>query len=203
MKRRCCSLLLVLAVFAILILAVVTADSGVAAVAETGGAGGHPPAQRPARQDPDGTINGAQNPELISDRTAYILLFRLMAGRRTEEERVSMRFYLRQQQPNFSDHDVESLLAAADEFMERAGALYRQAKEFKDQYWPDPPPEVMERLRDLQLQKELAADEIISSLPARLSDDGLQKTRWHVRAWRLTDDPAAAHSDAAPSYSRA
>ena len=130
--------------------------------------------QREHRPDPPGTINGAVNPELIPDRTAYILLLRLLAGRHTEEEKISMKYYLRRDRPNLTDEDINALLVAADEFVARVGVLDRKAKEIKDRYWPNPPAHVMETLRQMQSQKELIADQVISSLSGRLSRGGLR-----------------------------
>lgn len=43
--------------------------------------------------DPPGTINGAINPELVPDRIAYTLLFRLISNRQTDEEKGRIRAY--------------------------------------------------------------------------------------------------------------
>jgi hypothetical protein len=54
------------------------------------------PVETKSQEDPAGTINGATNPELIPDRTAYILLFRLISNRQTDQEKGRALAYMRQ-----------------------------------------------------------------------------------------------------------
>lgn len=179
MKRKTVFTFLVAAAFVVVGLATGKTSDISRHAAKSVPAGGKQLKQREQRPDPPGTINGAVNPELIPDRTAYVLLLRFLAGRHTEEEKISMKYYLRRDRPNLSDEDIDSLLVAADEFVARVSVLDRQAKEIKDRHWPNPPAHVMATLRQMQSQKELIADQVISSLPGRLSDRG----RSHVRAF--------------------
>jgi hypothetical protein len=180
MKRKTVFSFLVAAAVVVVSLATGNTSESSRHAAKSVSAGGEKLKQREHRPDPPGTVNGAVNPELIPDRTAYVLLLRLLAGRHTEEEKISMKYYLRRDRPNMTDDDIDALLVAADEFVARAGVLDRQAKEIKDRHWPNPPAHVMETLRQMQSQKELIADQVISSLPGRLSGSGLRDVRAFV-----------------------
>src|SRR5207244_821799 len=63
-----------------------------------------------ARQRPE-IIDGAANPELIPDRVAYSLLFRLIANRKTAEEKSHIRAYIRQ--IGLADSDITQLSMTA------------------------------------------------------------------------------------------
>src|SRR6267142_1177356 len=85
---------------------------------------------KPREQDPENIIDGAQNPEKISDRLAYTLLFRFLAGRTTEAQKNSARSYLRmvfgcdtcpdksmtKEQRAAAHANIEKLLAVAEDF---------------------------------------------------------------------------------------
>ena len=144
--------------------------------------------------DPPGAINGAKNPELIPTHVAYSTMFRMLSNRRTAAERNSIRTYVRQiiglgkqnqchgcrPSTGVSDTDLDALLAAAEEFHQRVSVLDAQAKEIKDQTWPNPSPEVMARLTALQQEKEEIIAQIAASLPRRLSAGGVERVLRHV-----------------------
>jgi acetylornithine deacetylase/succinyl-diaminopimelate desuccinylase-like protein len=144
--------------------------------------------QQPA--DPPGTIDGAKNPELIPDSVAYTMLFRVVGGRQTEEERNSIRSYLRQAgfgcractgTPTAAEEaEINAVIAIADEFWQRMDVLDNQVKEIKDRTWPNPGPEVMTQLGQLQRQNEAITAEIIGSLPRRLGPASMEKLRHHI-----------------------
>lgn len=149
--------------------------------------------QSAARQehvDPPGTINGALNPELISDKVAYSMLFRLVADRPTQEEQNSIRSYLRQAglgcqtcgatPTGAEEAEIEAIIAAAEEFHRRVSLLDNQADEIKNRTWPNPSAEVMMQLRQLDAQYEAIVTETIASLPARLGASGIRKLQRHV-----------------------
>lgn len=147
-----------------------------------------------APQEPRGTIDGARNPELIPDHVAYLLMFRFIAGGQTAGTRERIEPYIRQiglgdqecsscpRRRNFEDRDadINALLAAADEFQQRVGALDNQVIEIKRRNWPNPSPEVMAQLTRLQRQKEAIVMEIMASLPGRLSAEGMDRLRVHI-----------------------
>lgn len=78
-------------------------------------------------QQPSRIIDGAVHPELISDRVAYSLMFRLIANRRTPEEKGRIRAYLRH--IGLGDADIDGLIAAAEEFHQGVNPLDGQAKQ--------------------------------------------------------------------------
>ncbi len=117
----------------------------------------------PQQQDPAGTVNGAEHPELIPDNAAYMMLFRLLSNRQSEVEKNSIRAYIRQMglgkqwkcddcppSVGVGDADIEALLATADEFNRRVSILDAQAAEIKNAMRSDPTPEAIAQLRQLQ-----------------------------------------------------
>lgn len=147
--------------------------------------------QQPPADEP-GMVDGAKHPELIPDRVAYSLLFRVISGRRDAQAKARIRSYIRQFgtgvkgcaesdcSKRMGDSDVDALLAAADEFQQRVGALDQQAGEIKKNHWATRTPETMAQLAQLQRQKDAILAEIIASLPRRLSAGGLNRLRAHV-----------------------
>ncbi len=129
---------------------------------------------RPQVQDPPGTINGSQHPELISDRAAYTILFLVLANRSTTEEQIKARAYLSRFDPALSEADIVQLLSAADEYQKRVSVFNKEAKLIKDMSWPNPDPGVFVSLQQLQAQKNALVDEVRKSLYLRISASGLQ-----------------------------
>ena len=136
-----------------------------------------------ASQVPVGVISGADNPQLIPDRVAYTMLFRLIANRQTEEEKNRIRAYIRQAglgkqscekypSTGIGDADIDGLVAAAEEFQRRVGVLDLQAKEIRNNNKNSPSAEAVSHLKQLQEQKEKITDEIIASLGKYLSAEG-------------------------------
>lgn len=144
--------------------------------------------------DQSGVVDGGNNPELIPDQVAYLLLFRFIAGRNTDAERNRIRDYLRfaglgcqtcdaqalSTSTATNDAEIDALIAAAEEFQQRVSMLDRQAKEIKDHNWPNPSSAVMAQLTALQQQKENLVTEIVASLPTRLGASGMEKLRRHI-----------------------
>lgn len=123
--------------------------------------------------DPPGTIEGRRNPELISDRAAYTVLFLVLANRKTPQEAASARAYLTRFDAGLSDSDLASLISAATEYRQRVSVFDGQVKVIKDSNWPRPSPAVFVKLRGLQAAKEALIQEIASSLRHRLSSHGM------------------------------
>lgn len=80
--------------------------------------------------DMPGTIDGAKNPELIPDHVAYSPLFKFLCGRKSETEKNFARTYI----AHMDLANPERLLAVADEYERKVGALDRQAKQTKKVY---------------------------------------------------------------------
>lgn len=155
------------------------------------------PAVNPQQDLPDepGVINGAKNPQLIPDQVAYSLLFRLVSGAQNAEAKMRVRSYVKQMVGECSncpgeeatkdknkrkEQDTNAFVTTAYEFQQRVSVLDQQAIEIKKLNWPNPSPEVMARLSQLQRQKEVIVAELMASLPKRLSASGANKLRSHV-----------------------
>jgi hypothetical protein len=167
-------------------------DGAVKAAAPHDSARPAPPARRAVEPDKPGTINGAQAPDLIPDRTAYLMLFRLLAGRNSEVEKNRAKAYIRQiygctkcsklsdKEQEEIDSNLEGLLAAVEEFDREVKVLDQQAKAIKDQSWPNPSSSVMAELTRLQAEKEKLIDKTVTSLSKRLTLGGRAKLKQHI-----------------------
>lgn len=137
-------------------------------------------------------INGEITPEKIPEHEAYIILFRFIARRETEEEKNRIKSYLAQalgcnkcEGPNPSEQaDIDTLIAAAAEFDQQVSVLDMQAGIVLEKYHPDHLPLTpvdKEFLGRLQRQKEDIADKVADSLKTRLSSEGLKNLRNHIK----------------------
>lgn len=141
-----------------------------------------------------GTIDGAVHPENIPDHVAYSLLFQLIAGRQTEVEKRRIKSYIRQM--GLGDADGNALIVAAEEYRVRIAMLSQQASGVLMRYHPVHPPlsaQDRNQLKQLDRQRDFVVNDIVASLPHRLSTDGLVKLRHHInervkRKTRITQD---------------
>jgi acetylornithine deacetylase/succinyl-diaminopimelate desuccinylase-like protein len=183
----------------VLLLTIIVVTSGVAIGTSSKvntKAVGAPPATSTAaalqeEQDPPGIVNGAHNPDLIPDRVAYSLIFRLISEHQGEAEKENIRAYIRHLGlgkqgckkcllPS-EEADVDALIAAANEFKQRVGTLDTQAGELRSRHRENLPPTVKGQLTQLQRRKDAIVAEIVASLPKRLSANGHQRLRERVR----------------------
>jgi hypothetical protein len=72
------------------------------------------------------------------------------------------------------------LLALVREFEQGVEPLDQRATQLKDAHWPNPSPDVMLQLTELQRQKEALLDQLIITVPQRLQPAGAQRVRAHV-----------------------
>lgn len=135
--------------------------------------------------------SGADVSQTIPDRTAYNLLFRLIANRKTEEEKRRIRSYIRQMglgtpcrgdksSDGTNDADIDAVIAAAEEFRQQVTVLDRQAKRAKDLKQTASQSEAIEQLTQLQRRKEAMVDRIVMSLQNRLTVAGAEKLHRHI-----------------------
>lgn len=137
------------------------------------------------------SINKNKNPETISDIVAFSLFFRFIAGNQDAEAKKRIRSYVKQiglgkckacsieaNKDRGTEQDLNALISAADEFQRRVSILDSQAVEIKSNNQPNP--QVTVQLKQLQIQKEAIVAEIVSSLPYKLTNTGLDKVRQHV-----------------------
>lgn len=153
-------------------------------------------AQTTQQQNQTGIIDGATHPELVPDRVAYSLLFRLISNRQTDEQKARIRGYIRQMGlgrqrcrncPSVSgtndaddDTDIDAMVTVAEEFQQRVSMLDQQAKALKEQNKLTRIPNLMAQLTHLQQQKDAIVDGLMNSLPSRLSANGAEKVRQHI-----------------------
>ena len=139
--------------------------------------------------------NNPTNPDTIPDRLAFTILFRFLANPMNspdENVRRQSKLYLKQArlgrrncnscsaEPT-DEADVNVLFAAATEFQERVDVLDRQAVQLKRQNRTNPNPAITAQLTMLQQQKEAIVDNIVASLPARLSNHAKQELQRFIR----------------------
>lgn len=139
------------------------------------------PQSAQSKVDKPGTIDGAKNPQMIPDTTAYSLLFDLIANRRTEAEKGRIHAYLRQ--AGLEDADSDALIVAAEEFRQQAGALDAQAASINVRSHTDHAAlssNDVAQLRQLGKQREMLVQGAIASLPRRLSVSGMAKLHQHI-----------------------
>lgn len=213
MKVKLIALALIAAIFGIIGIASTSSSK-----AESGSGGTAMPASsaKPVQQDLEGIIDGAKNPEKISDRIAYTLLFRFLSGRNTEAEKNRARSYLRQalgcrdcgtgtthaKRDFASDAEVGALLSIASEFEQRVSPLDHQAKDIKDDNKPQLTPNDRAKLKNLQRQKEAVVDALITSLPNRLGSNGAGKLQRYINEEmkpKVKIKPSLDSSQAAPT----
>ena len=136
--------------------------------------------------DRPGTINGAVNPELIADHVAFLVIFRMVADRKTAEEKSRIRPYIRRllgikcpscgppdestgRTVEMDEADIDAVVAAAEEFHREVSVLDKKVEEIKWRSWPDPGASAMGQLKRLQAQKEAIALRCAASLRSRLT----------------------------------
>lgn len=140
-----------------------------------------------------GTIDGSKNPELVPDQVAYSMLFKLIAGRTTPEDKRSIRAYISQlgigvqrckQCPTSTengDADIDALISAADEYQQQISVLDEKATKIKGRSWPNPDPEVLRQLEQLQRQNEAIGRAFMAQLPSRLSPTAWARLQQQIK----------------------
>ena len=116
---------------------------------------------------------------MIPDHVAYSLLFNLLAGRKTETEKESIRSYITQA-GLVDETDIDALLAAAEEFRLRADVIDKRGESIRAKGRQSLDQAAVLQLGELQRQKEALVLEVVDSLPARLSALGAVKLRLHI-----------------------
>jgi hypothetical protein len=125
-------------------------------------------------QDPPGTIDGAKNPELIPDATAYALLFNFFAGR-DESERGKLAAYCRQNM--LGDGNLNGLLTAARFYRRQVADLDAQAQAIRDS---EPLAVAAPKLASLQARREAVVTSVIEKLPQFVGPQGAAAVRSHI-----------------------
>jgi len=150
--------------------------------------------------DPPGTINGAVNSELIPDKTAYLMMLRLVAGtpeKQNDRFRNQSRAYLKGM--GLDAEDIEVLLELADEFRGSITPIDDQAKAtvaLENGKPSQRSSEAQRVLDELQKQKDVILTGTINNLQRRLNPVGLLRVHQYVttevkRKTKIFPDPLA------------
>ena len=117
-------------------------------------------------------VDGATNPQAVSDLVAYEFLLKSIAdGGANETDAERGRATMLLEKSRLGEKDAALLKAAANGFKGGLTALDAQAKEIKDRNWPNPSRNAMDRLAQLQQQKESMLKQRIDSLFSLMSED--------------------------------
>jgi hypothetical protein len=127
-----------------------------------------------APQDPPGTIDGAKNPELIPDHTAYALLFNFFASR-DESERGKLAAYCRQNL--LGEENLNGLLTAARFYQQQVAALDAQAQAIRD---AEPLSSAAPKLASLQARRDAVVAKVMEKLPQFVGPRGAAALRSHM-----------------------
>jgi hypothetical protein len=125
-------------------------------------------------------VDGATNPYAVSDLVAYEFLLKSIAdggANETDAERGRAKMLL--DKSRLGEKDAALLKAVANGFKGGLTALDAQAKAIKDRNWPNPSRNVMDRLAQLQQQKETMLKQRMDSLFSLMSED--QRTKLNER----------------------
>lgn len=131
-------------------------------------------------------IDGSQNPNAISDKLAYTLLFRFLSGRKTEADKNRARSYLKmvfgcdtcpnaamsKQQRAGIHTKIEALLAIAEQFERENHPFDDEAKSLRQNAGLTRDSLTRSRLKGLQEKKEALVQKLIDTLPNQLGADG-------------------------------
>jgi|GEM_PF-2174932 len=156
-------------------------------------------ATQAANAEVQGIIDGGKNPELISDRVAYLVLLRAIPDNSSDVSQRRARAYIRQilgkcsscrgqEQSNGGqavssldgDADIDAFLQIVEEFRQRVRVLDNQVEDIKRRNWPNPSSGIIDQLTQLQRQKETIVDEIITSLYSHINGEVIGQLRSYV-----------------------
>lgn len=135
---------------------------------------------KPAWVELPGTVIGANSPHLIHDNIAYELFFLSLNRRGTARISDAERFSALAGKIGVSEAELWQVRHIADTYRQRVEPLNLQAKQLKDDNWPDPTPGVLSRLQYLQDEKDEIVRQVVSSLSTRLKPDTLNKVAQYV-----------------------
>ncbi len=84
-------------------------------------------------------------------------------------------------QAGLTDEQGDKMMELARSYVDRIANLDLTAAELKNRHWPNPTPEVMSLLGQLQAEKDQIVASIVASLPAKLGNDAAFKLAQHVQ----------------------
>lgn len=123
-------------------------------------------------------VSVAQNPELIPDRVAYSMIFRLLSSHKNDAEHKRLRGYVRQNLGITDDNEIEEVFRLAGDFKQRTIPVDNQINSIKDRYHPTHSAfsnDDRKKLEKLKKDKEKIVDDLVADIPRRLSANGKDK----------------------------
>lgn len=127
-------------------------------------------------------VKGQDNPEKISDWAAQEAFLRSLTAAPGDEvgQRRARSFAIQALGEEAEDSQVDTLLSAAQKFVDLVSVLDLQVKEIKDTHWPQPSEKVKSQLRNLQKKKEEIIADTLKSLAKRIKQESKDKVDRHV-----------------------
>jgi hypothetical protein len=142
-----------------------------------------PATQQPAvpPPDPPGTIDGAKNPEVIPDEVAYRMIVLAVAEPANATDFAKQRARGKLNPIGLSEDDTTAFLGLLAEYQTKANALDKQVAEvYVRAPIPDTASTDYKQLLALGKQKNQLVMNAVSAIPARLSEEGLEKLRLYL-----------------------
>jgi len=124
------------------------------------------------------TVSGENNPELIPDRIAYTMIFRLLSSYKNDAERKRLRGYVQQNLGITDNNEIEAVFRLADDHKQRTLPIDSEINAIKDRYHPSHSPysnDDRKQIEKLKKNKEKIINDLISDIPRRLSANGKDK----------------------------
>lgn len=140
-------------------------------------------------KSPDGAaeatpVGGENNPLLIPDNVAYMIVFRLLSSHKNEPERRRLHGYVRQNLGITDDKEIEAVFRLADDFKRRVIPVDDQINSIKERYHPSHMPfsrDDRKELEKLKKNKEKIVGELLADIPRRLSANGKDKLHKNIQ----------------------
>ncbi len=124
------------------------------------------------------------NSQLIPDKVAYLMVFRLLSSHKNDAEKKQLRGYIRQILGIGDDGDAEAVFQLANDFKRRVKPFDNQINSIKDRYHPAHPPLSIadeQRMKRLLRDKEKAVDDLVADIPRRLSAAGKDRLNQSIQ----------------------
>ncbi len=124
------------------------------------------------------TTTGGQNPELIPDRVAYMLVFRLLSSHKNDAERKRLRGYVQQNLGITDNNEIEAVFELANDFKQRTLPIDNQINSIKERYHPTHSSfnnDDRKKLEKLKKDKDKIVDDLVADIPRRLNQNSKDK----------------------------
>src|SRR5262245_7010343 len=129
------------------------------------------------RQEKQPIIDGAYNPNAISNSAAREIVMRLLTSNELNEGH--KRAYLKE--AGFNEAVSAALMFAAHDFKRQTERIEKDASDIKDKTWPNPDNATLNQLADLQREKEAILISVAADLDGRLrSFNALSNWETHI-----------------------